>query len=241
MQAIIFAAGFGSRLSKPLNLKPKSLLKIKNKTIIYHMINKLINCKIIKITVVVGYQKKLLKTYLINNFKDKCNFNFINNKFYKSRGNIYSAYLLNNKIDNDVIILNSDLIFQEKTLIKFLDKKHKNLFLTNKKKDITNDDILFVHKKNKIVKKIYIKSKSDSRSLILPAAGIVKMSAISFRNYMKIISNKDLIKEKYYEAGYVELIKKNIFRVCVASQKIEEIDTARDYKKFIKTKYSKYL
>ena len=28
MQAIIYAAGYGSRLSRPLNLKPKSLLQI---------------------------------------------------------------------------------------------------------------------------------------------------------------------------------------------------------------------
>mgnify|MGYP005710700969 CR=1 FL=1 len=38
ISAIILAAGYGSRLSKPLNLKPKTLLKYKNKTIIYYLI-----------------------------------------------------------------------------------------------------------------------------------------------------------------------------------------------------------
>ena len=53
MQAVILAAGHGSRLSKPLNLKPKTLLKVKNKTIIYLIIEKLIQCKIKKITIIV--------------------------------------------------------------------------------------------------------------------------------------------------------------------------------------------
>ena len=85
MQAIIYAAGYGSRLSRPL-LRAKSLLQIGDKTIIYLMIDKLIDCKITKINIVVGYKSKLLQSYLIKNFKNKCSFNFIKNKFYKSRG-----------------------------------------------------------------------------------------------------------------------------------------------------------
>ncbi len=241
MQAIIYAAGYGSRLSKPLNLKPKSLLKIGNSTIIYLIIKKLINSKITKINIVVGYKNMILQKYLIKNFKNQCTFNFIKNKFYKSRGNIYSAYLFKRKLTDDVIILNSDLLFQKKTLKSFLNIKHQNIFLTNKKKDITNDDIIFFHKKNKIVNKVYIKKRINKKNLVLPAAGIVKMSNKAFNDFLSIISKKNLIKKKYYEEAYKELIKKNIFKVHKASQKIQEIDTENDYKKFTKSNYKKYL
>ena len=129
------------------------------------MIDKLI-CKITK-NIVVGYKSKLLQSYLIKNFKNKYFFNFIKNKFYKSRGNIYSAYLVKKKINENVIILNSDLLFQKKTLVKFLKAKHKNLFLTNKKEDITKDDIIFVYKKNKIVQEVLIKKKINKKFSIL--------------------------------------------------------------------------
>ncbi|MBD1167056.1 hypothetical protein IDG99_01115 [Pelagibacterales bacterium SAG-MED09] len=241
MQGIIYAAGYGSRLSRPLNLKPKSLLQIGNKTIIYLMIKKLISCRVTKINIVVGYKSKLLQSYLIKNFKNKCTFNFIKNKFYKSRGNIYSAYLIKKKINEDVIILNSDLLFQKKTLVKFLNIKHKNLFLTNKKADITKDDIIFVYKKNKDVKKVYIKKKINKKISMSPASGIVKMSNKSFNDFLSIISKENLTKKKYYEEAYKKLIEREIFKVHQATERIEEIDTEDDYKKIIRLNYKKYL
>ena len=68
MEALILAAGFGSRLSKPLNKKPKSLLKIEKKTILFYLINQIIKTKIDKINIVVGFRKKLIIDYLKKNF-----------------------------------------------------------------------------------------------------------------------------------------------------------------------------
>tara|TARA_Y200000002_G_C22589941_1_gene624758 strand:- start:195 stop:920 length:726 start_codon:yes stop_codon:yes gene_type:complete len=241
MQAVILAAGHGSRLSKPLNLKPKTLLKVKNKTIIYLIIEKLIQCKIKKITIIVGFKKNLLKQYIIEKFKKSCQINFINNRFFKTRGNLFSVSLLKNKIKDDVIIFNADLIFDKKILQNFINKKDKNLFLTNKKIYMNKDDICFVYKKDKIVTKVYVKEKANKEKQILPAAGIVKMEKKTFQDYIKIINRKNLIKEKYYEQGYKDIIKKNNFKVFEAKKRVIEIDKRKDYLNFLKSNYYKLL
>ena len=95
MEALILAAGHGSRLKRPLNLLPKSLLKIGNKTLIYYIIKKLIYSGISKINIVVGYKKDLLIEYL-KKFTNEVKLNFITNNDYKKREYIFCLYCKKN-------------------------------------------------------------------------------------------------------------------------------------------------
>ena len=156
MEALILAAGFGSRLLKPLNKKPKSLLKIGKKTILYHLIDKIQKTKINKIHVVVGFKKRLIIDYLMKNFSNRIEINFINNKYYKKRGNIYSVCLAENFLKKDLVIFNADIMIPKNTLNKFLLNSEKNLFLANQKKFINQDDIVFSYKKNMVVNNIFV-------------------------------------------------------------------------------------
>ena len=122
-------------------------------------------------------------------------------------------------------------------MCQFIKIRNKNLFLTNSKKLINNDDICFVYNKNKIVKSIYLKEKVNNEKLILPSAGVVKMSKKTFLKYLNIINKKNLLKEMYYEIGYKELIKKIKFKVFESKKKIIEIDTKKDYQNFIESNY----
>ncbi len=235
MHAIILAAGYGSRLSKPLNLKPKTLLKYKNKTIIYYLIKNLVSCKIKNITIVAGYKSELIKKHIKKNFNKNLKINFINNKMFRKRGNIYSAYLLKNKFNSEIILLNADLICKKDVLIKFVKNNYQNLFMTNKNKDINSDDILFRINKNNNVKNVYVKENIKKNPKTFPSAGIVKMSKNAFKIFINIISKKNLDKDKYYEIAYKKLIKKCKFKIYIAKKKIFEIDSKEDYNSLTNT------
>ena len=230
MEALILAAGFGSRLLKPLNKKPKSLLKIKKKTILYYLINQIQKTKINKIHIVVGFKKKLIIDYLIKNFSNKIEINFIYNKYYKSRGNIYSVCLAENFLKQDLVIFNADIILPQNILNRFILNTQQNLFLANKKKFINEDDIVFSYQKNKIVKKIFVKEGENKKKYIVPSAGVVKMKKMTLKSFLSIIKKMNFNKMKYPENGYQDLIKRHKFKVHISRKKIIEVDTQMDYK-----------
>tara|TARA_B110000027_G_scaffold43449_1_gene47798 strand:+ start:1143 stop:1877 length:735 start_codon:yes stop_codon:yes gene_type:complete len=230
MEALILAAGFGSRLLKPLNSKPKSLLKISKKTILYYLVDKIQKNKINKLHIVVGFKKKMIIDYLIKNFSSKIEINFIYNKYYKKRGNIYSVCLAESFLNKDLVIFNADIVLPKNILNRFILDPQKNLFLTNQKKFINDDDIVYSYTKNKVVNNIFIKESKNNQKNLVPSAGVVKMEKKTIKSFLSIIKKMDFNKIKYSENGYQDLIKKFKFKVCISRKKIIEVDTRRDYK-----------
>ena len=70
MQALILAAGTGSRLGKHTKENTKCMLEINGKTLIQHTIEKLSNAGITKLIMVVGYKKDNLIKHLGGRYKN---------------------------------------------------------------------------------------------------------------------------------------------------------------------------
>lgn len=117
MKTVIMAAGAGSRLKHLTADRPKTMLKIFEKTLIYYIVTALLKNEMSDITVVLGYQHEKLTKYLGDTFPN-VNFNFIINPDYKSKDNIYSLYLASPHLQgDDLLVINADL-FCEDILIK---------------------------------------------------------------------------------------------------------------------------
>ena len=107
MQLILLSAGAGSRLTKELRSKPKSLAKVNDKPIIEHNLkffNKFKN-KII----ITGYKKNSLAS-----FAKKYGFKMVYNNKYQKTNMVYSMFLPSRYINNDVVICYGDIIFDHK-------------------------------------------------------------------------------------------------------------------------------
>lgn len=101
--AIILAAGFGLRMI-PINIdRPKALLSINGERVIERLIRQLREAGVESITVVVGYMKDEL-TYL----KEKYDIILVENADYCESNNLYSLFLVSEKISN-TFILPSDI------------------------------------------------------------------------------------------------------------------------------------
>lgn len=115
MKAIILAAGIGSRMLPLTKDTHKCLLKINNEPIIRNQINQLSRAGISDITLVGGYKFDLVKDYL----RDEVEYAF--NPFYETTNSVVSLWLAVQNIDSDILIINSDVIFDEELVKKMCD------------------------------------------------------------------------------------------------------------------------
>ena len=110
--AVIFCGGRGSRLGSIGEKKNKSLLLVKNKPIIGHIIDQLLKAKIDKIILPLGYRGKDIKKYITKSFSNEISkFTFVTtgiNSEISSRIIQIKKYLPSNK---SVLFINGDTIF----------------------------------------------------------------------------------------------------------------------------------
>ncbi|SFV64101.1 Phosphocholine cytidylyltransferase / Aspartate aminotransferase [hydrothermal vent metagenome] len=158
MQGLILAAGTGSRLGKHTKENTKCMLEVNGETLIKQALEKINRVGIKKLILVVGYKKDNLISHLGNKYKD-VEIEYIENPIYDKTNNIYSLFLARDKLaEDDTILLESDIIFDEKILQDLVDDKRKSLAVVDKYKawmdgtSVTIDDedniINFLPKKN---------------------------------------------------------------------------------------------
>ncbi len=111
--AVIMAAGFGSRFVPMTYETPKGLLKVSGEVLIERQIKQLHEVGISDITIVVGYLKESFE-YL----KDKYKVKLIYNPDYSIKNNISSLHFAKNEFRN-TYLLTSDIYMEENLYRKY--------------------------------------------------------------------------------------------------------------------------
>lgn len=134
MQIIIPAAGMGKRLGPETYDKTKAMVKVNQKTLIERCLDAAVEHPIDRIILVVGYEKEKLKNFLGNSYKG-IDIVYVENDDYNTTNNIYSVFLAKDYlVEDDTILIESDLIFQPKLLQMVVQNKFENLALVDKYK-----------------------------------------------------------------------------------------------------------
>jgi choline kinase len=133
--AIILAAGIGSRLRPLTDNFPKCMVKVNNQTLISRLISQLNSLKSIdQIIVVAGYKYDILIEHIENlGFE---NIMYVKNEFYNSTNNMFSLNLAFKHSMCDSIVINADCIYEDSIINKLeyinnsvilFDSTHRNL------------------------------------------------------------------------------------------------------------------
>ena len=122
----------GRRLGKLTADDTKCMVRLGGVPIIDRMISQIISNGINKITLVVGYKADHLIEHLSGRFPD-VEIGFIQNTIYDKTNNIYSLSLAKDLLmEDDTILLESDLVFEDGILKKILDNDYPDLALVDK-------------------------------------------------------------------------------------------------------------
>jgi phosphoenolpyruvate phosphomutase len=131
MKALILASGKGERLYPVTKEIPKPLVELGNRAILGCQIDNLIGCGITDVIITTGYFEGKIKEYVKVNYPN-INVCYVNNPRYKTTNYIYSMWLTKKFIDDDIILLHGDLVF-DRELLERLISENGNRVLVNKK------------------------------------------------------------------------------------------------------------
>ncbi len=132
MQALILAAGMGKRLGELTKKNTKCMISVNGNTLIERMLCQLEQHNLSRIVIVVGYQGTYLKEYIAT-LNVKTPICYVENNVYDKTNNIYSLFLAKDYLcEEDTLLLESDLIFEDSVLDVLLNDARDTLALVDK-------------------------------------------------------------------------------------------------------------
>ena len=243
MQAIILAAGMGTRLKEITKKIPKCMIKVKNHTIIERQLKQLDKMKLSRIIIVDGYLKNILETY-INSLDIKTPIIFIENNIYDSTNNIYSLYLSKDYLkEEDTILLESDLIFRDDTLAN-LSKQYDTTAVISKYCTWMDGTTVKIDTHGKIthfIPKQYIANENKNR--LFKTVNIYKINKEYSNNYLVPFLEfflKTFSANEYYEQVFrliSEIKTDSMSTIEIGPDNWYEIDNKNDLKNAEKLKF----
>jgi histidinol-phosphate/aromatic aminotransferase/cobyric acid decarboxylase-like protein/choline kinase len=112
---------------------PKTLLEVGGKTIMGRILEGLVDNGITEVCIVTGYRADEVEDYVSREFGHlQCT--FVRNERFDSTNNIYSMALALERIepDSDVILIESDLLYEPSVITRLLKSEHPNVAMVDK-------------------------------------------------------------------------------------------------------------
>lgn len=193
--AIILAAGMGTRLKELGKSLPKGFLKLGEKTIIEESIKRLQIAGIEHIVIVTGHLSEFYKKLKENS--QSLRISTIHNPRYADSGSMYSLYCARDLVNSDFLLLESDLIYEQRALEEILNFPKDNVILLSGQTNA--GDEVYVSTSGELIVEMS-KSKTDLHHQI--SGELVGISKISFPLFNEMLQYATLKFERSLKVDY---------------------------------------
>lgn len=120
-QALILAAGRGTRLGEMSSMRPKCLTHVGDRTILEHQLAALAEANIASVVIVSGFRADLLETAVSSRrFGREIAITFVRNHAYASTNVLASWFAAADSIHDDYVYLHGDTVFEPSLLHRLL-------------------------------------------------------------------------------------------------------------------------
>ena len=199
MKAMILNSGIGKRLRPFTNDNPKCLAKLGGKTILEHQLESLLYYGLKDILITTGPFEEKIKDIVKEKFP-QLGVTYVKNPKYDSTNYIYSMWLTKDWIDDDVLLLHGDMVFEEELLGRLLDEEQKTCVLINNKSEPPKKDFKG-RIENNLVKEIGVSVFGENAFFLPP---VYKFSKKDFMLLLEEI-------EKFVKIGDVNVYAEEAF------------------------------
>ncbi|MGM9717883.1 MAG: aminotransferase class I/II-fold pyridoxal phosphate-dependent enzyme [Prevotella sp.] len=235
MQAIILAAGMGKRLGEYTKNNTKCMVPVNGVPLIDRVLNQLSSLKLSRVVIVVGYEGQKLIDHIGNEYNG-LKIEYIFNSIYDKTNNIYSLALAKDKMqEDDTLLLESDLIFDDRLFSLVVDNPCPNLALVAKYEAWMDGTMVQIDDERNIVnfvpKEAFRHEQADS---YYKTVNIYKLSKEFSANryvpfleaYMKAIGNNEYYENVLRILSFLDC--KNLKALPITDEKWYEIDDKQD-------------
>ncbi len=235
MQAIILAAGMGKRLGKLTKENTKCMVEVGGVKLVERALRILDKKGLSRIIMVVGYQRDNLMTF-VDSLDINTPIEYVINDVYDKTNNIFSLALAKEQMaQEDTLLMESDLIFEESLIDLILEDTRDTLALVDKFENWMDGTCIVVDDEDNILDFIPGKLlKYSDKERYYKTVNIYKLSADFSRNvyvpfleaYAKVMGNNE-----YYETviKLILMLDKNTMKAKrLHGEQWYEIDDIQD-------------
>ena len=141
MKALIFNSGIGKRMGELTAHCPKSMVHLYNdETIFERQIRLLQEAGITEVVITTGPYPEMLKDICAKSCYRNMHFVFPHNEIYDASNYIYSMYKAREYLNDDILMMHGDLVFDRKLIPSLLKNREPNTCLINKYKPLPEKD-----------------------------------------------------------------------------------------------------
>lgn len=226
MQAVILAAGLGSRI-REFHALPKGFITLGEKSIILESIEKLQACGIHHILIVTGYASEFYDKLMSENK----NVMTIFNPHFENYGSLFSLYCVKDSVKEDFLVLESDIIYEQRAIEIILNDANPNTILLSGDTHSTDEVYVQAHEK-KLVRMSKEKNHLELDEIAGEFVGISKMSLRDFRQLTHQLEQDQILLHSghYDEKGLVAMTAfTEVFCLKIPDLLWSEIDNQFQY------------
>lgn len=202
MQAVILAAGVGSRI-RDIHALPKGFIPLGGQPIIEQSIAKLKQFGVNQILIVTGYN-----AHHYQELSRKHEIEVVFNPHYEDYGSLYSFYCTREWIYDDFLLLESDIFYESRALKKIIqDENHTSILLSGETR--SGDEVYVQVQGNKLIKMSKQKNTLELHNIAGEFVGINKIALRDFQYLINQLESNPMVLQSghYEEDGLVMLAK----------------------------------
>ena len=131
MKAVILNSGMGSRMGVLTKEHPKCMTSISdNETILSHQLRQLVNAGVNEVVMTTGLFDEVLVSYC-ESLNLPLTYHFVKNPIYNQTSYIYSIYCSKDLLDDDIVLMHGDLVFEDEVLAMSLAEEKSTMTVSS--------------------------------------------------------------------------------------------------------------
>lgn len=228
------AAGRARRLDPLTTDIPKTLLKLGEKTILEHILDRSQQAGLVHFDIVTGHGHPAVEEFA-REYQEKhpeVNINLVYNDRFDAAGNIVSMQYAKEVFDEDFILINSDTIFHADILKRLIEAEYGNAMVVDDVSGLVDEDMKVMTDENESISLIH--KGLDPEKSLGEYIGMMKLTADVKEQLLdaldKTIAEDDTL---YYEDALQRMIQDHgvdVKPISTAGLQWMEIDTHEDLK-----------